>query len=116
MSAQLADLNHFTGSETFYKNSLYPAFVYTEGARYVLQTAEAYWLLDAIFSVQIQYFIKKEAFQHWKLIVTGHRGKLTCDDGNKKIIYEQIILRTDFPVCGITFFFTDNVLMLPNEY
>jgi hypothetical protein len=41
---------------------------------------------------------------------------LTCDDGNGTIIYTQHIPFTDFPLKEITFYFTDNVILLPSEY
>ncbi len=116
MSAQLADLEHFTGSETWYTHKLFPSFHYTEGVRYVAQTASAYWLLDAIMSNQLKPALKNQQFQQWKLAVTARRGKLICDDGNGKVLHEQSILYTDFPETGVVIWLVDKVLLLPSEY
>lgn len=41
---------------------------------------------------------------------------MTCEDGNGKEVYRQELKSTDFPLPEITFYFTDNVIMLPTEY
>ena len=116
MSAQLAHLDHFTGSETWYTHKLFPGFHYTEGVRYVAQSANAYWLLEAIMSKQLKPALQKQPFQQWKLTVTGRRGKLICDDGDGKVLHDQSILFTDFPETGVVIWLVDKVLLLPSEY
>ena len=94
------------------------AVLFTDGARYVADTAWGYWLLDVIALVQPRNKrIAEEAFQVWKLRVHDDRSAtLTCDDGNGTIIYTQHIPFTDFALEEITFYFTDNVILLPSEY
>ena len=53
----------------------------------------------------------------WKLTVKpDHSATLICDDGNGNIVYTKHIEYTDFPPDGITFYFTDNTILLPSEY
>jgi hypothetical protein len=47
---ELPDLGQFTGTTTWWKHPLYPNFQFTDGIRHVAETAQAYWLLDVIFS------------------------------------------------------------------
>jgi hypothetical protein len=113
MKNALQDLRAFTGTENYYKLTMFGGFICTDGVKYVADTAKAYWLLDAIGSYQTQ--LKREDFQHWKLIVKDNSGILTCDDGNGNILITQEIQYTDFPQ-DINFYLTDNVLLLTSEY
>lgn len=53
----------------------------------------------------------------WKLAVKAdHSGVLTCEDGNDRVVYTKEIEYTDFPLEGITLWFTNNTILLPAEY
>lgn len=114
------DLAHFTGSETWYKHSLCPNILYTDGAQHVAENGGAYWLLDIIATENAygdQRF-KREEFQAWKLAVDleKHSGVLTCDDGNGNVFYTKELEFTDFPLSEITLWFHNNTIFLPSEY
>jgi len=47
---------------------------------------ECYWLLEHIFSNQIDAAIKAEAFQVRKIVKDGTKATITIEDGNKRII------------------------------
>ena len=113
-----ADLSQFTGSECWHRHALVRHVLYTDGARYVAEQAGAYWLIDEIALAQAaQPQIAAEGFQLWKLTVEADQtGQLTCEDGNGGVIYTKRLEFTDFPVEGIRFYFTDNVILLPSEY
>jgi hypothetical protein len=97
--------------------SLNRSVLFTEGAKYVADTAGAYWLLDEIALAQMHVpAIKAQAFQVWKLSVADRRGTLTCEDGNDQPVYSKEIPFTDFPPCGVTLWYTDGVILLPSEY
>jgi hypothetical protein len=110
-------LNQFTGSEHWYRFGLDPRVTCTDGAKYVADTAGAYWLLDEI--ALAQRFDKKvaaEEFQSWKLTVNpDHSATLTCEDGNYKVVCTKQIPFTDFPPEGITLWFENNTIYLPSE-
>ncbi len=111
------DLESFTGSENWYQHGLVRAITYTDGAKYVAEEGGAYWLLDEIALAQkFDPAVKAEPFQVWKLAVTDNKSVLTCDDGNGNVVYTKPVPFTDFPLPEITFYFTDNVILLPSEY
>jgi hypothetical protein len=63
-------MSQFTGSEHWYRFGIVPDITCTDGAKYVADTAGAYWLLDEIAIAQ--KYVKQvaaEEFQVWKLTV-----------------------------------------------
>jgi hypothetical protein len=111
------DLAQFIGSENWYQHVLVRSITYTDGAKYVADYGGAYWLLDEIALAQkFSAAVRGESFQVWKLTVSDRRGLLTCDDGNGNVVYTKPIPFTDFPLAEIKFYFTDNVILLPDEY
>ena len=113
-----ADLQQFTGSEHWYRHALNGNVLFTDGAKYVADTAGAYWLLDEIALIQpYDKRVAAEEFQVWKLAVRPDQtATLTCSDGNSNIVYTKQITYTDFPLDEITLYFANNVIHLPSEY
>lgn len=117
------DLSQFTGTANWFRYRLLPGFLYTDGVQYVAETAGAYWLIDAIFSHQIDAKARKEEFQVWTLkrAPEGTSATLTMTDGGKsgrkpKPIIVQEIEYTDFPEPEITMWLEGKVLLLPSEH
>ena len=141
-------LAHFTGTQS-YINLRYPwlrmKFLLTEGAQYLAEKGQCYWLMDAIASHQINSKVSSEPFQAWTLKVGLERrptpaekrriekgvpadlsrpnfAVLTCTDGNEKLLARQEIPYTDFPLPSITLYAALDeslgglVVMLPSEY
>jgi hypothetical protein len=113
-----ADLRHFTGTETWYRHALVRDILYTEGVQYVAEQGGAYWLVDEIALLQkYQPEIAAEGFQLWKLRVKDDRSAtLSCQDGDCKTIFEKTIAFTDFPLPEISFYVTNQTILLPSEY
>lgn len=114
-----ADLSQFTGSETFYRHGLMRNVVYTEGVQYLAERASAYWLIDKVATLQMEPKVRAEAFQAWKLDVTGSTATLACDDGNGNIVYSERIDYTDFPLDTVSLWAVQGehrTIMLPSEY
>jgi hypothetical protein len=113
-----ADLRKFSGSENWYRHGVNRKVLFTDGAKYVADTAGAYWLLDEI--AIIQPYDKRVAateFQVWKLAVRPDQtATLTCGDGNGNTVFTKQIDYTDFPLEEITLYFTNNVIYLPSEH
>jgi hypothetical protein len=116
MTLRHEDLSQFTGSENWYQHSLLKSVFYTDGAKYVAQRGKAYWLLDLIASAQCVKKVKQEEFQVWTLKVNDHKGVITADDGDGRVIYSQKIEFTDFPLDEIKFYFVNSIILLPSEY
>lgn len=112
----MLNLDQFNGGDAQYRHPLMRSVNYTEGAKYVADTAGAHWLLDVVASHQLDPKVKAEPFQVWKLEVTGSVGKVICEDGNDNVVTTQDIPFTDFPEPGVTLWFTGNVILLPSEY
>jgi hypothetical protein len=109
-------LKQFTGTEQWYRNPLFPKYLYTDGVKYLAEQAGAYWLIDYIFSKQNLRTIQEQGFQVWKLIVDDGRAIIKVEDGNENLIKEFKISYTDFPLKEFSLWFTDSVLLLPSEY
>lgn len=110
-----AMLTQFTGSESFYRHGLLPSVLFTDGAAYVAESAGAYWLLDSIAIAQFKPHVRDAEFQVWKLVVTNHKGELSCEDGNGNVIDSQHLPFTDFPAPEIVLWFENGTIMLPSE-
>ena len=63
MSLDFERLRPFTGSATWYRHSLIPSVLYTDGAKYVADLARAYWLLDYIALAQRSEFAVRAVLQ-----------------------------------------------------
>lgn len=112
-----ADLMQFTGTEQWHRHALNRKVLFTDGAKYVADTAGAYWLLDEIALIQpYDKRVAAEEFQVWKLAVRADKAAtLTCGDGNGNIVYTKEIEFTDFPLDEITLYFANDVIHLPSE-
>ena len=108
-------LSGFSGTENYWKHG---ALKLTDGVNYLRNAAEAFWLIDIVDSLRFVKNAARGEFLSIKLIKnkTGSGAKFIADDGNGNIVYTQNIPYTDFPMDSIKMFFTNNVLMLANEY
>lgn len=117
-------LEGFTGSEHYYRSSLFTKnIVHTDGVQHVVTRGGA-WMVDVIVSYQLKPKIRKEEFQVWKFQLDGKGGcRAVCTDGDENILVTQEIPLTDLPfdvslwlelgsLDGIT---PAWVIMLPNE-
>jgi len=112
-----ANLAYFTGSEQWYRHGLARNVLYTEGAQFVAEHGEAYWLIDEIAFGQAEPAVAAVEFQVWRLAVNPDQTAiLTCDDGNNRVVFTKQIEYTDFPLTEIRFYFTNSTILLPNEY
>ena len=111
-------MSQFTGSEHWYRFGIDPRVTCTDGAKYVADTAGAYWLLDEIALAQrFEKSVSGEEFQVWKLTVKDDDSAvLVCEDGNYNVVFTKPIAFTDFPKDGVTLWFANNVIFLPSEY
>lgn len=119
------DLHQFQGGDEKYVHFL-RKLVYTEGVKYMADVGEAYWLIDAIMSHQIDPKIKNNTrlrqFQLWELKVHPddadfRSAVLTCrEDTDEPPVIQQDITLTDFPLDYIKLYVEGDTLMLPSEH
>lgn len=116
MSNLANDLRQFTGTDHYYRHNLVRAVTYTDGVKYLAETANAYWLIDKIATNQMKLRVGKEEFQSWKLRVNDGAATLTCDDGNDYIVHSEELTFTDFPLAEIDLWVEGGVILLPSEH
>lgn len=111
-------MSQFNGSEHWYRHGLVPSITFTDGVKYVADTAGAYWLLDEIALAQkFNSRVAREEFQVWKLTVKDDASAtLVCEDGNCNVVATKPIPFTDFPKEGVTLWFANNTIYLPSEH
>ena len=111
-----AGLPQFTGTEHYYRHQ--PGVLLTDGAKWLAESAECYWLYDIVWSVKP--ILDKRWFAAVRLTVKDNQGEVTIDDGNDNVLYTQHIDYTDFPLPKIKLFVAGSeegeVIMLPSEY
>ena len=99
----ISDLLQFNGTESYHRSSaLTNRYYHTDGIKYLAENAGCYWLIDIVTSC---YHLLKECdFQVWTVNKKGDGATITCDDGNDKIVYQQEIEYTDFPLDTFSFY------------
>lgn len=112
-----AGLRQFTGTTQWYQS--YPGLLLTDGAKWLADSADCYWLYDIIWS--IKPILDKDWFAVAKFATIGSAGIFVLEDGNDNVLYTQHIEYTDFPLPQVTLFVADGgpggekVIMLPSE-
>ncbi|MEK7434183.1 MAG: DUF6876 family protein [Cyanobacteriota bacterium] len=111
-----SEIRSFCGTDKWYQ--LYPNVLATDGIKFIFDTAQAYWIGDIVFSIQSYPKVKSEVFQFYELLVDleSSTGEIKVTDGNENIIYSQKIQYTDFPLPKFSFYYTNDVILLPSEY
>ena len=112
------------GTDTIHQYGMFRSRI-SDGVKFVAETASAYWLLDVVFSHQLNFKAVRAAngFQVWRIAMnkTGTGCKVTMDDGGQnggeaKILITQRISFTDFPKgVEVVMYLEGGVLMLREE-
>lgn len=115
----LNEMGYFIGTESYHRLS--PWLVLTDGAKWLAESAECFWLFDIVSSIVPMMRKVKESFLHVKLTVQDDNSAVVLvDDGNGGALYKQNIEYTDFPLKSFSFFVSDGgeyyVAMLKSEY
>jgi hypothetical protein len=109
------NLPNFTGTEHYFKFLM--GIRFTDGVKYLAESAECFWLLDIIASYQVHDIVKKEPFQVYKLTVNEDKsGLVEITNGDQRILETQEINYTDFPLQEISIWCIDKICILPSEY
>ena len=115
MSNLSYQLSQFTGTESYYK--YVGGTMLTDGAKYLADEGQCYWLLDIIASLKLVPECEGEEFMSCTFTKNENGGgTFVADDGNENVLYTQEIEFTDFPEDEINLFFIDNIILLPSEY
>jgi len=116
-SELLAELAQFTGTQGYTR--ITRRHLLTDGARYLADHAECYWLMDAVAS-HLDEIGTQDWFVLVRLELEGSMATLIYEDGNGHEHARQAIPFTDFPLQQIRLYAcwdTEHwVIMLPGEY
>jgi hypothetical protein len=111
-------LAQFTGTENYYQ--ILPLFVVTDGVKYLMDTADCYWLTQLYGLHLIGIDFNEEPFTVLKLTRKKQGAIVRIEDGNGGLLIEQKIDYTDFVLDSITLYacWADKhwVCMLTSEY
>jgi hypothetical protein len=113
-----ARLKHYRGSDIL--AHLTPTMLLTEGALYLAQAAKCFWLFNLYASHLAEIDGDADWFNCLKLNKQGEGAQVIIEDGNDKVLAQQSVDYTDFPLESITLYACwcrDYwVVMLPGEY
>jgi hypothetical protein len=117
-------LTQFNGTETYHRFSiLYANVVCTDGAIWLAEKAECYWLMELIASYQ-KKCLKDESLSHiqfWTLKVNPDKSAtIICERDTDDVFLTQEIPYTDFPISEQKLYVgregSLSVILLPSEY
>lgn len=110
-------LRHFTGTQRYHR--FHSKTVLTDGALYLAEQARCFWSMD-VFASHLREISTDHGLACLKLKRVGDGAQVVIDDGDEKILAQQEIQYTDFPLDEITLFacWTGEywVMMLTSEY
>jgi len=111
-------LAQFTGTENYYQ--ILPMFVVTDGVKYLMDTADCYWLAQLYGFHLVGIDFNDNAFTVLKLKRTGQGAEVSIEDGNGGVLVKQKIDYTDLLLDSVTLYacWADKhwVCMLTSEY
>lgn len=110
-------LRQFTGTTQYHEH--WSGIKYTDGVKFLAESANAYWLLDVIFSwqgVALEDAWLRE-FQLWELFVKPDRSALiVCSRDSEDVAFRQPLLAPDFPLDYVKLYVEGGVILLPSEH
>jgi hypothetical protein len=112
-------LKQFTGTTAYYK--LFPRLLLTDGAKFLADNAESYWLFDVFASYLLTAIDgDQEPFTCLVLTKESDSALIQITDGNARLLAEQHIEFTDFALDTIKLYGCWDgsywVVLLPSEY
>lgn len=110
-------LKQFTGTESYTQYGSH--ILLTDGALFLAEQAQAFWLID-LFGSHLVGLSGKEDFVCLKIKARFNQATVSIEDGNDNVFATQEILYTDFPLSNLTLYAcwygTRWAVMLPSEY
>lgn len=98
------ELKYFTCTRRYHRIPyLFKNFLLTDGAVYVAEKCDAYWLFDLIASHQINPRVRnhpelRNSTQFWTLKVKDKKAEAICEWDEGQIVVKESIYYTDFPL------------------
>lgn len=111
----LSELEQFTGTTQYYRSGM-GGLLLTDGAHYLRERLNCYWLIDIVESYQPQ--LRDKRFQLWSIQVHKDKSALVemREDSGLEPLVKQALQYTDFKLKQYEFFCIDRVVLLKSEY
>lgn len=112
-----AALRNFTGTTGYHRH--WSGMRYTDGVKFLVEEANAHWLLDLIASWQPEALRDPwlREFQLWELFVRSDRiATAVCSRDSEDVAFRQEIASTDFPLDYVKVYVEGGVVLLPSEH
>lgn len=112
-----AMLRTFTGTIEYHLH--WSGMRYTDGVKFLVERAKAFWFLDLIASWQLETLRDAwlREFQMWELFVRGNRtATAVCSRDSEDVAFRQEIEFTDFPLDYVKVYVEGGVVLLPSEH
>lgn len=108
-------LRRFQPNQTRYQH--HHLLAHSPGLQFLVEEAEAQWIVCAIAHEQTQTGIARLQLQCWRLN-NGPIPTLSCfrDNLSDNAVFRTSIRKTAFPLPELQLFVSDGCLMLPSEY
>jgi len=111
-----SELSQFIGTTQYYRPSMCSSMRITDGVKYFIDQAGAYWFTD-IVATEIVPLI--DDFMTVQLVALDSKATIIAEDGDEEQIFLKKISYTDCPDGEYKFFMQKGdfvVMMLPSEY
>ena len=107
----------FKATSTWHRYYADSKIFYSDGIRYLADSATCYWLLDDIVSAQTYSVVSKVKFQIWTIEKIGKRSAvLWCEDEHGTKLFRKTIAYTVFPLKRVVIYMVNKNIMLASEY
>jgi hypothetical protein len=113
-----AALSSFIGTTAYYEHWT-RVVVYTDGVKFLAESAGAYWLIDAIALAQPRALRDGclREFQLWELFIREDRSAtLVCSRDSDDEAFRREIEFSDFPMDYVKLYVEQGVVLLPTEH
>ena len=112
-----SSLQSFIGTTQYHRH--WSGMRFTDGVKFLADTANSYWLLDLIASWQQKALLDPalQEFQLWELHVRpDHTATVICSRDSDDEAFRQEIQYTDFPLDYARLYVEERVILLPSEH
>lgn len=114
----LSSLAQHTGTNHYHR--MYADFYLTDGARFLADNANCYWLMTLYWSHMLNIDHNQHEFTVLKLTVQNSAAFVSIEDGNDNVLAQQFVEYTDFQLPTFSLYccwFGEGwVVMLTSEY
>ena len=107
----------FKATSTWYRHPANTKIFYSDGIKFLADSAYCWWLIDDIVSAQTFGMVSANNFQIWVLEKTGKKSAvLRCESEHGTILFKKTVCYTEFPLPRVVIYMMNKTIMLASEY